>query len=99
MKQFSFSFWNIGGLNSSIFGNKLNTTDFLHNCIYDINIIAETWGRNPAFDTVPNYTPIINECNKRNETSTGRASGYGVHLPPKLVLSILSLISWFYAII
>ena len=74
MSLFSVSYWNIGGLNSSLFGNKLNTLDFLDNANSDINIISETWGCNPNFDILPGYVVIKIDPNKNN-TSRGRASG------------------------
>ena len=75
MSLFSVSYWNIGGLNSTLFGYKLNTFDFIDNANSDINIISETWGCNSNFDILPGYTMFKIDPTKHANTSRGRASG------------------------
>ena len=72
----SVSFLNIGGINSSVFGPKLSSLDFV-NVIskYDVNIVGETWGSNPNFDSIHGYTPIVIKPNKHNAKKGGRESG------------------------
>ena len=69
----SVSFLNIGGINSSVFGPKLSSLDFV-NVIskYDVNIVGETWGSNPNFASIQGYTPIIIKPNKHNATKGGK---------------------------
>ena len=75
MSLFSVSYWNIGGLNSTLFGYELNTSDFIDNANSDINIISETWGCNSNFDILPGYTTFKIDPTKHSNTSRGRASG------------------------
>ena len=75
MSLFSVSYWNIGGLNSTLFGHKLNTVDRKHNANSDICVISKAWGCNPNFDILPGYTLVKIDPIKHINTSRGRAPG------------------------
>ena len=76
MSKLSVSYLNLGGVNSSLFGNKLLSSDFVDNILkHDVNIFGETWGSSQNFDIIEGYTAIVLNQNKHDCISKGRSSG------------------------
>ena len=64
-KFLSFAGWNIKGLgdDNSLFGEKLQNQDFLdHIKKNDVNIITETWCKNPQNLQLHGYTIISSKA-------------------------------------
>ena len=76
MSKLSVSYLNLGGVNSSLFGNKLLSSDIVDNILKnDVNTFGETLGSSQNFDIIKGYTPIVLNQNKRDCISKGRSSG------------------------
>ena len=76
MSKLSVSYLNLGGVNSSLFGKKLLSSEFVDNILkHDVNIFGETWGSSQNFDIINGYTAIVLNQNKHDCISKGRSSG------------------------
>ena len=60
ISKLSASYLNLGGVNSSLFGNQILSSEFVDKIFkHDINIFGETWGKSQNFDIVNGYTAIV----------------------------------------